>query len=266
MSRYLVRSLLLLLFTVVIICVIYPLVLLVIGRTVFPFQASGSLVRGPDGNIVGSRLIAQSFTKDEYFHPRPSAAAYDASASAASCLAASNYVLRDRVARSLGPIVRYRTGPRAGQLVAPDIVEWFRRDTFQGQPHVVAQWAALHPELASGWTDADSGNADRIEQTFFDLWRQDHPQADLQDVPADMVTASGSGLDPHITLLNAECQLDRVAAAWAGRLGRDSLAVRNEIHHLLLAQATAPFSGLAGERLVNVLSVNLELCRRYEKP
>ena len=63
-----------------------------IGQTVFPYQANGSLLRGPDGTVVGSRLIAQPFTKDEYFQPRPSAASYDASASASSTLAPSNYL------------------------------------------------------------------------------------------------------------------------------------------------------------------------------
>ena len=82
---------------------LYPLVLWAVGQTFFPFQANGSLLKGPDGKPVGSRLIAQPFTKDEYFQPRPSAASYDASASASSSLAASNYALRDRVARALGP-------------------------------------------------------------------------------------------------------------------------------------------------------------------
>ena len=94
-------------FTVVICCLIYPLALWAIGQTFFPFQANGSIVQGPDGKPVGSLLIAQPFTKDEYFQPRPSAASYDASASASSTLAASNYVLRDRVATMLGPIVKY---------------------------------------------------------------------------------------------------------------------------------------------------------------
>src|SRR5260221_13707100 len=121
MFRYLSKSIVLLLFSVVICCVIYPCVVWVIGQVFFPFQANGSLVKGPDGTVVGSRLIAQPFTKDEYFQPRPSAASYDASASAASTYAASNYLLRNRVAGTLGPIVNYKSGSKAGQLVAPDI-------------------------------------------------------------------------------------------------------------------------------------------------
>ncbi len=105
--------------------------------------------------VVGSRLIAQPFTKDEYFQPRPSAPSYDASASASSTLAPSNYALRDRVARSLGPIVTYRSGPKAGQPVAPDIESWFQKDMFQGNPHIVAQWADLHNSLAQAWVKAD---------------------------------------------------------------------------------------------------------------
>ena len=117
MFRYLTKSVLLLGLTVAICCVIYPAVVWVIGQVLFPFQANGSLLKGPDGNVVGSRLIAQPFTKDEYFQPRPSAASYDASASAASTYAASNYLLRYRVATTLGPIVKYKGGPKAGQLV-----------------------------------------------------------------------------------------------------------------------------------------------------
>ena len=53
-----------------------------------PVPANGSMVNGPDGKPVGSLLIAQPFTKDEYFQPRPSAASYDGSASASSTLSA----------------------------------------------------------------------------------------------------------------------------------------------------------------------------------
>ena len=79
MFRYITKSILLLFVLVLICCVVYPLVLWGIGQTVFPFQANGSILNGPDGKPVGSRLIAQPFTKDEYFQPRPSAASYDAS-------------------------------------------------------------------------------------------------------------------------------------------------------------------------------------------
>src|ERR1700690_2937515 len=157
--KYLSKSLFLLLVSIVICCGMYPLVLWGIGQVFFPFQANGSLLKGPDGSVVGSRLIAQPFTKDEYFQPRPSAASYDASASASSALAASNYLLRARVAGILGPIVKYRGGPKAGQLVAPDVEGWFRQDQFQGSPHVVAQWADAHNAVAQGWVKADPTHA-----------------------------------------------------------------------------------------------------------
>ena len=144
------------LFAVAICCVLYPAVLLAVGQVFFPFQANGSIVNGPDGKPVGSLLIAQPFTKDEYFQPRPSAASFDASASTSSALAASNYALRDRVARTLGPIVKYADGPKAGQLVAPDIESWFQHDVYQGSPHVVGQWASMHTADAVAWVNTDS--------------------------------------------------------------------------------------------------------------
>src|ERR1700719_89792 len=149
------KSLWLLGSTVVICCLIYPLAVWAIGQTVFPFTANGSMVTAPDGKPVGSRMIAQPFTKDEYFQPRPSAASYDGSASASSTLAASNYMLRYRVAQQLGPIVKYKSGPKAGQLVAPDIEAWFQQDSFGGQPHIVAQWADAHNAAAQAWVNAD---------------------------------------------------------------------------------------------------------------
>jgi K+-transporting ATPase ATPase C chain len=89
MSRYISKIVLLLTLTVVIYGGLYPLSLWV-GHAIFPFQANSSMFNGSDSKVVGLRQIAQPFTKDEYFQPRPSAASYDASASAASSLAASN--------------------------------------------------------------------------------------------------------------------------------------------------------------------------------
>ena len=336
MMKYLSKSFLLLIFGVAITCIIYPLVLWVIGQTLFPFQSNGSMLKGPDGKYVGSKLIAQPFTKDEYFQPRPSAASYDASASASSSLSASNYGLRDRVARSLGPVVTYKSGPKAGKPVAPDVESWFAVDKFQGKPQIVAQWADLHNSLAQAWvkTDAAHGayvdewakanpeivakwikdnpatpepkapdlavvffedfskknpgkflsavtkteggksvttfdvvdSGSDIQSTFFDMWRQDHPDADLQDLPGDYVTASASGLDPHISMQNAEFQLERVASKRAEDLKRDSAEIQKEIEGILQENASAPFGGLAGEKFVNVLEVNLELDKRYGTP
>ena len=337
MIRYLWKSILLLTFSVIICCCVYPLALWVIGQTVFPFQANGSLLAGADGKTMGSLLIAQPFTKDEYFQPRPSAASYDASASASSSLAASNYALRDRVARVLGPIVKYRGGPKKGQPIAPDIESWFQKDIYQGKPQIVAQWANLHNSLAQSWVTGDPTHAayvndwakahpdlvanwikenpgtpepkaadlavlffenfskenpvkfpsainqtgadgkavttigpvnegSDIQSTFCLMWREEYPDADLEDVPGDLVTASASGLDPHVTLQNAEFQLDRVASKWAENLKRNPTEVRGEIERILAQNSSSPWRGLAGEKFVNVLEVNLELCKKYGNP
>ena len=72
-----------------------------IGRALFPAQAEGSLIRRADGTIVGSSLIAQGFTRPEYFHPRPSAVSYDAASSGGSNYGPSNpaqlEAVRDRL-------------------------------------------------------------------------------------------------------------------------------------------------------------------------
>ena len=338
-SSYLSKSLLLLAFAVVAVCIVYPAVLLATGQLIFPFQANGSMVKGPDGKVVGSRLIAQPFTKNEYFWPRPSAAGngYDASASSSSALAASNYALRNRVAQMLGPIVTYKGGAKTGQPVAPDIETWFQKDTYQGSPHIVSQWANMHNSAAQGWVTADpthgayvdawsrthptvvaqfikdnpgtpkpaaadlavvffqnfseehpgkfpsavtttdkSGKSvttiepvnsgSDIQSNFFDMWRQDHPDVALEDVPGDYVTTSASGLDPDISLQNAEYQLDRVSTTWATDLKRNVADDRKEVELMLQKHAKAPLWGLAGEKMVDVMDINLELRNRYGAP
>jgi K+-transporting ATPase ATPase C chain len=281
-------------------------------------------------------LVAQPFTKDEYFQPRPSAASFDASASASSAYAPSNYALRDRVARVIGPIATYAAGDKKGQLVAPDVEAWFKADKSGGNPHIVAQWADAHNSIAQAWVTGDPthalmsmngrramtawsrtgsrrirrprnlrrpilrccssrpsqttirhvplvGNQDGadgkaatgiepvsagsdIQSIFFDMWRADHADVALNDVPGDLVTASASGLDPDITLANAEFQLDRVAAKWADYKKLKADDVRKDIEALLQQKAYAPWGGAIGETLVNVLDVNLELHKRYGDP
>ncbi|HLN33527.1 MAG TPA: potassium-transporting ATPase subunit C [Gemmataceae bacterium] len=342
MLQHLRANLWLLVLTVILCTVLYPLVLWGIGQAVFHDKAQGSLVDksgrpvADESQAVGSRLIAQPFSADEYFQPRPSAVSYNAAASGASNWGANNYLLRDRVARQLGPIVKYRAGPKKDQLAAPDIESWFQKDQFQGRPGIVAQWAQAHPSVAQKWVNGDKLNMEfvanwqknhlvevaqwikenpgtpepkpddlavpffisfskahpgmflgteehttaqgktekqiklvregtDVQGTFFDMWLQEHPSVELQEVPADMVMASGSGLDPHITLKNALYQLDRVAAKWAAETKREPGQVRKEIEELLRQKAEAPLGGLVGVDLVNVLEVNLALRNHLDK-
>jgi potassium-transporting ATPase KdpC subunit len=102
-----------------------------------------------------------------------------------------------------------------------------------------------------------------IQSLFFDLWRQDHSNVALQQVPADMVFASGAGLDPDITLENAMYQLDRVAAKWAVTAKMPESEVRKKIVDLLRSRSVAPLGGAAGVPLVNVLEVNLALPKTF---
>ena len=157
--------------------VIYPFAVTGASRIVSPSNAKGSLIER-EGKIVGSKLIAQKFTADKYFHSRPSAVDYNA--------------------------------------------------------------------LSSGGSNLSPGAKKLKEQ-----------REALPDTPSDLVYASGSGLDPHISPAAAKFQIDRVAKA----RGLDVAEVRT------LVQKNTERRQLAflGEDRVNVLLLNLALDKVNER-
>jgi K+-transporting ATPase ATPase C chain len=89
----------------------YPLLVTGIAGVLFPHQANGSLIL-KDGQVIGSELLAQSFTSDRYFHPRPSAAGngYDATSSGGSNLAQSNAKLVQRIQGDIDKLAKENPG------------------------------------------------------------------------------------------------------------------------------------------------------------
>ncbi|XGV98705.1 MAG: K(+)-transporting ATPase subunit C [Leptolyngbya sp. BL-A-14] len=94
----------------VITAIAYPLIMIAFGQIVFPYQANGSLLKNAKGDVVGSALIGQPFTSDQYFNSRPSTTSYSTAdpkkddagvlktgVSGASNLAPSNPALLDRI-------------------------------------------------------------------------------------------------------------------------------------------------------------------------
>lgn len=165
---------------------VYPAAVTGLAKLLFPWQAGGSLLT-VNGRVVGSALIGQSFTRPEYFHPRPSAAGggYDATASAGTNKGPTDRKLADTViAARVDSLVRSGTAVRGA-------------------------------------------------------------------IPSDMVTASASGLDPHVSPANARAQVQRVAAA-------RRVDVRT-VQRVVDVHTERRQFGLLGEPRVNVLRLNIAL-------
>src|SRR4029077_4356171 len=179
---------------------LYPAVMTGLSEVIFPRQSAGSLVT-VNGKVVGSSLIGQPFAKPEYFHPRPSAAGngYDASSSGATNL-----------------------GPTSAKLVHGTTKMDDKKNEvvdFDG-----IDLRIVHYCLDNDIPYASSTPLDQFKDSHGDLDEVKLIKAFNDDktplvftpkapIPQDAVTASASGLDPHISPANAEIQAARVAKA-----------------------------------------------------
>jgi K+-transporting ATPase ATPase C chain len=98
MKKHLITAFLMTIATTILLGLIYPLVVYGLAQVLFRDKANGQLI-SRNGQVIGSRIIAQPFTSAKYFHPRPSAAGngYDATNSGGTNLASTNQKLIDRV-------------------------------------------------------------------------------------------------------------------------------------------------------------------------
>ena len=132
-----------------------------------------------------------------------------------------------------------------------------------------AQPEYFHPRPSAAGNDgydASASNASNLGPTSEKLYnrvkasaaqfRKDNP-GNSQAVPADALTASGSGLDPHISVGNALAQAARVAKARGVNLA--------EMKRLIESQTERRDLGFLGEPRVNVLLLNLELNKRFPR-
>lgn len=220
----------------------YPAVITAIAQIAFPGQANGSLIVS-GGRVVGSRLIGQSFTKPEYIHPRPSAAGsgYDATASGGTNLGPTS-------ARLINGTTK--TDDKNNEVVDFDgikvrIVHYCLDN---GIPYDSSMPLDAFKDARGSLDDVrliKAFNADKTPLVF----------TPKTPIPADAVTTSESGLDPHISPANAQAQAARVASA-RGTSVKQVLAV--------IAQHTEGRTfGVLGEPRVNVLVLNLDLDRRF---
>ncbi|HEY6416660.1 MAG TPA: K(+)-transporting ATPase subunit C [Acidimicrobiales bacterium] len=191
----------------------YPLVITGVSQVLFNDKADGSLVKDADGEVVGSKLLGQTFSSEEYFHGRPSAAGGGASGSEID-------VLDD-----------------------------------EGNPTGETMLASADDlsTAASGASNLGPTNEELLAtvQERIDAYREENGLDTDAQVPVDAVTASGSGVDPSISITNAQLQAPRVADA--RRMDIDDVLALVEDH------TSGRSLGFLGEKGVNVLELNMAL-------
>jgi K+-transporting ATPase ATPase C chain len=232
------------LFMTIVLGVVYPLVMTGISQALFPRQSNGSLIKVGD-KVIGSELIGQNFTKPEYFHPRASSAGsgYDASASSGSNLGPTS-----------GKLIRgtTKTDDKKNEVVDFDgvslrIVHYCLENEIPYESSVPLD---RFKDASGGLDDVKlikAFNDDKAPLVF----------TPKSPIPADAVTGSSSGLDPHISPDSAWIQASRVAKARG--------ATMDQVRQLVAQFTEGPDLGFLGEPRVNVLRLNLALDQQFPR-
>ena len=221
---------------------IYPAVMTGISQALFPREANGSLVT-VNGKVTGSELIGQSFSRAEYFHPRPSLAGsgYDATQSNGSQLGPTSAKLLH------GTI---KTDDKGREIVDFDgIQDRIVHYCFENGIPYTSSVPMSRFEDAQGHLDDV-----KLIQAFNDA-KSPLAFTPKEEIPADAVTGSASGLDPAISPANAELQAARVARARGASI--------DQVRVLIARNTQGPTLGFIGEPQVNVLLLNLALDREF---
>jgi K+-transporting ATPase ATPase C chain len=251
-GRHLLASVVMLLAVTVVFGFGYPLIVTGLAQLFLHNQANGSLLYS-GGRLAGSALLGQEFTDrqgnplPQYFQPRPSAAGagYDGSSSGATNLGPSNPLLIGFVAGI--NTVGLNGQPSAANPFATKADPACVPVTPQGTPVTSPSPGQKYARTAGG---AYACDPDTIPERAL-AYRAFNGLAPGASVPIDAVTASGSGLDPDISVQNALDQAPRVARA------RHLPAAR--VLALVHRYTQGRQWGFIGESTVNVLELNLAL-------
>jgi len=254
LRRHLLTSLALTALVAVFLGLAYPFTVYGVGQVAFPWRANGSLIKDAHGRVIGSALIGQEFLDAKgnpdprYFQPRPSAAGsgYDPTASAASNLGPGD-------PRLVGFIPGLNTvgldgGPSsANPFAAKDDPYCVPTDAKTGNPVISPTAGQKYAKNPDGSYVCDANTVPERAIAYRAL--NGLPAGAV--VPVDAVTGSASGLDPHISVANADLQAARVAAARHLPVATVLLLIGRHTH--------GSQWGFLGEKTVDVLGINLAL-------